>query len=147
MDELEKCVALDAPSHLTPSPSPTKPKREASEFPNQSENLDRETGGIGGFQLNPQRVKDFEIPLFRLEQKVQKLESAVNVRFDFGKMADILSKKIDDAADIMLPSVMKKVNQIKGIRDKLDILQQKFISDSVESGSNKVMQEIKGLRF
>lgn len=34
-------------------------------------------------EFNVQRVKDVEIPLFRLEQKVQRLESSMQVKYDF----------------------------------------------------------------
>ena len=47
----------------------TNSKKDSQVGEHRKEDLD--------FQLNIQRVKDVEIPLFRLEQKVQKLESAL----------------------------------------------------------------------
>lgn len=37
-------------------------------------------------------------------------------------MADIISKKIDEKPTLMLPSIMKHVQQIKILKDKMDIM-------------------------
>ena len=59
--------------------------------------------------FNEQKVRDAEVTIFKLEQKVIKIESQMqnNQNFDMDIMADVISKRIDQKAGQMLPNVMK----------------------------------------
>ena len=77
--------------------------------------------------FNEQKVRDAEVTIFKLEQKVIKIESQMqnNQNFDMDIMADVISKRIDQKAGQMLPNVMKKVAQVFGVKQRLEILEQK----------------------
>ena len=59
--------------------------------------------------FNEQKVRDAEVTIFKLEQKVIKIESQMqnNQNFDMDIMADVIQKRIDQKAGQMLPNVMK----------------------------------------
>lgn len=98
-----------------------------------------------GFQLNMQRVKEIEIPLFRLEQKVQKLESALLIKFDHDRLAEAISKKIDEKPTMYLPGISKQIFQIKSLKDKTDILNQKITLNNSDGSINP--EDLKQLKF
>ena len=69
-------------------------------------------------ELNEQSVKNVELPLYMLEQRILGLESAMRAQHDYTKLAEIISKKIDDRADKYLPNIMDQVRMINAIREK-----------------------------
>ena len=97
------------------------------------------------FQANIQRVKEIEIPLFRLEQKVQKIESALLLKFDNDKLAEAISKRIDENPHLLIPSISKQLFQIKSIKDKQDILNQKITLNNFDGTISP--DDLKQLKF
>ena len=62
------------------------------------------------------------------------------INHDFTKIADIVSKKINEQPGKFIPNIMKEINQIKSIKDKQEILSKKIsmCSDNSEGkGPNK----------
>ena len=79
-----------------------------------------ETKDIGDevdFVFNEQKVRDVEITLYQLEQKMLKIESQMqnNVNFDMNKMADLVSKKMDQKPVYYMPNIMRQLQSFKNL--------------------------------
>ena len=62
-------------------------------------------------EFNGQRIRDIEVPLFELEQKVMRLETQVQTKdFDIDFISDTVCKKINAKPMLLLPTIMYPVN-------------------------------------
>ena len=71
---------------------------------------------------NEQRMKDVEIPLFELEQRVEKLENNLSAyQIDIvGKMTEAISAKFNTDMATYLPKVKMTVDGFKDFKEKVE---------------------------
>ena len=64
-----------------------------------------------GLELNIQKIREIEVPLFELEQKVMRLEAQLQTKdFDIDFIANSVCKMINAKPMIMLPTITHQVN-------------------------------------
>lgn len=85
---------------------------------------------------NEQKQLDFQVPLFRLEQRMEQVEMRLQRQensHDFDMIIQKLCTKIDAHPDIFIPNFFKRVDKI----DRLQQIQETFLED-------KISKKIKG---
>ena len=100
--------------------------------------------------MNAQRIRDIEVPLFDLEQKVMRLEAQLQAKeFDMDLISDAVCKKINQKPMLMLPHITQAVNQVEGLKEKVKLLTQKMslIETDGNKGKTKPGDDWQGLKF
>jgi hypothetical protein len=72
---------------------------------------------------NEQRMKDVEIPLFELEQRVEKLEQGLqSFQIDIvGKLVDSVSHKMNTQMAIYMPKVKTGLDEMRIFMEKTEL--------------------------
>ena len=99
--------------------------------------------------FNEQKIRDAEVTMFKLEQKVIKMETQMqnNQNFDMDIMADVIAKRIDQKANQMLPNVMKKIGQVFNVEKRVEILEQKQTMTKMDNDVQIAPEEMQFIKM
>ena len=102
------------------------------------------------FEHNEQRMKDVEIPLFELEQRVEKLEQSIqNFQIDMvGKLVEAVSQKMNSQMSIYLPKIKNQLDDFRLFKEKTDLKLQAMAHQETQNQPSAVdASEIQSIKF
>lgn len=101
-------------------------------------------------ELNEQRIADVEVPIFQLEQKVERLEQAFdNWNLNITeKMTAAVCAKIDQSPGLFLPRFGKSIEQLKHFQNEYETkVSLGLIGSGSRDGEGVDSEALKELKF